>query len=284
VTEPTAVLFMTHRWDPIYHLKFRRLQREIGDRADVFALVDRSPKVMRDLRRWPPGQSVVLFETAQLAAQLGYPLFGGDSLADGSTHFPVLLFALRQPRYQRFLVMEYDVDYSGNWGDLLDDASAGGTEYAAFHFLSQAADPGWFHWPTVEPAESDRAWASNPGNLIHSFNPLYFITRRALELVHNATRKGWHAHFEALLPTVLTHAGCRIVNLAAYDRFCVGWLQHASDDTPVEALSTFRFHPEVTPREFVARSTGRTMFHPIKQPWCYDGARIRGLRQRADAP
>lgn len=271
----TAVLFLTHFWVPFLHAKFVRLRREIGDRADVFVLIQESEEARQALALWPPpGRASLGFPAEQLQEALGYPFFEGDSIVPGSAHFPVMAFAGLRHAYHRFLVVERDVDYSGNWGELLDEIQQSGADFASSHLRSHAQDPEWFFWPTMQPSADDREWASDPANLKCTFNPLYFITRRGLALVHAAHRRGWKAHFECLIPTILAHHGCRIIDLAHEEHFGVGKQQPWQDEAMAVELSTMRWRPHVTAREFLDRSTGRTLFHPIKGRWFYDGSQI----------
>lgn len=272
MAERTAVLFLTHRWNGLMFLKFERLRLEVGDRADVFLALQESGEALAALERFPVAEERCMpFDANGLAAELGYRLFAEDRLVPGSTHYPVLAFARRMPAYDRFVLIEFDVDFTGAWGELLDALAASPCDFVPLHLRSHASDPGFYFWPTMEPAAADREWAADPANLWRSFNPIYMITREALGPVEAAHRRGWHAHYEILLATILMREGRAIGSLG---EFCIGDEQDPLPGVPVEQLATVRWRPEVTREEIRERSTGRTLFHPVKGPWCFDGSRI----------
>jgi hypothetical protein len=266
-----AVLLLTHRWDRFVQLKFERLRAEIGDLADVALLLQRSDGL--EALGQTPDRSAWIFDPAQLPRQLGFPFMNGRSVVPGSTHFPVMAFARQAPRYAHYLVIEFDVEFSGNWRDLAAAVAVAAPDFASLHFRTHDEIPAWYWWPYCRPAEADQDWAGDRRNLIKSFNPIYCLSRRALDLLEAAHRSGWSGHYELLLATILSRRGCRIFDLAELG-FCAGREQNARPDLPDGELSTVRWRPDVTSEEFDRRSTGQTLFHPVKGGWLYDGSRI----------
>lgn len=277
-----AVLFLSHRWNPVVWSRFERLRREIGSRAEVFLAFDKSagegPALMR--LRVPDG-SLLLFDPATLAERLGYPCFRPGKIVPGSGHFTALAFARRRPDIERVLVIEFDVEFSGHWGEFLDTVLAREPDFASLHFRTYADRPEFHFWPTLEPGEADLEWASDTANLKRSFNAVYVVSRGALERVDQAHRRGWRGHYEIVMATILAREGCRLVDLAELG-FCLGTIQDPLPDVEPDDLATVRWRPLVTEQEFLGRSTGRTLFHPVKDPWFYDGERIVHLPPEDD--
>lgn len=270
----TAVLLLTHVWTPVVLARFERLRREIGERADVFLLRQGSVAAFRAMADVSPvAPATIMFDRDRLESLLGYPYYRAGRIVPGSTHFPVLAIARCKPAYSHFMVIEFDVEFSGDWGALFDRVVKSGTDFAATHFRTFAFKPEWPFWLHTRPAEADRDWAMDTRNLRRSFNPIYLLSRKAIDLVEAAHRGGWRAHNEILFATILSHHGCEIVDLAE-SGLCIGHEQDPLPDEPVTALSTMRWRPSVTSEEFEARSTGDTLFHPVKESWIYDGSRV----------
>jgi len=270
---PTAVLFLTHQWDETKRRRLSRLQAEIGGQADVYLLAQKSAAIKDALGKYaPPTDHTVLFDAPKLPRQLGYPFAFSNALCPGSAHFTLL--ALSQKRkYSHYFLVEHDVEFSGDWGNLLQTIVAAGPDFATFHVNDYEQRPDWPWW-FFRPGRADRDWAGEKTNLRRSFNPLSCLSHQATEIIHEAHRDGWQGHYEMLLATVLTRRGCKVMDMADMGRFCVGREQDMRPHMPNETLSTMRWRPEITKQEFLARSTESTVFHPVKAPWYFDGSRI----------
>lgn len=274
MTARTAVLFLTHLWTPAVRARFERLRREIGDAGAVFLLAQKSPamqQVAHDFAENP--SALVAFDPAILSKHLRIPYLRGKSLVPGSTHFPLLAFFRHRAEYDFYVVIEHDMELSGNWRELVGDVTGAAPDFASSHIAAREDDPDWPWWTVVHPADADREWARDARNLRKSFNPLYALSRHGLEVLDAAHRDGWHGHYEVVLATLLTQRGCKVVDLADLGLYVAGG-QDARGGAPPEQLSTVRWRPEVTPEEFERRTNGRTLFHPVKGSWAYDGSRI----------
>lgn len=269
-----AVLFLSHVWNRVAWSRFERLRREIGERAEVFLALDKSGGVGPALRRLRvPHGSLLLFDANSLEERLGYACFKPGKIVPGSGHYPALAFVRLRSDVERVVMVEYDVEFAGHWGDFLDAVLASGPDFASLHFRTYADRPEFHFWPSVEPSDADREWASDTANLRRSFNPVYVVSREALGLIDRAHKAGWHAHYEILLATILARENARLVDLAELG-FCLGTVQDPLPDVSDDERATVRWRPPVGTDEFERRSTGATLFHPVKDPWFYDGARI----------
>lgn len=275
----TAVLFLTHHWNDIIRLKFERLRSEIGSVADVFILMQKSEAAERaQAEGGSTRRALALFDASALPGELGYAYAFADAILPGSVHFTVMAFSRRNV-YDHYFLIEYDVDFSGNWRDFIATVLKASPDFASLHFFTPRQKPDWGWWRVYRPADRDRGWALDEGNLLRSFNPVYCLSRHAAQLIDAAHRDGWHGHHELILATVLSHRGCRVVDLARLDDFCIGSEQ--DPDASRDALSTVRWRPDVTQAEFLSRSTGRTLFHPVKDSWCFDGRGVISIAASA---
>lgn len=272
-----VVLLLTHRWDLWIRRKLERLRAEIGDLADVVLLMQKSDATSSAIAdSSDTGAAVSEFAPRQLTRDLDIPFLNGKSLVPGSTHFPVLDFARRAPHYRYFFLIEFDVDFSGNWRELVEEVAGASPDLATCHVRTFDQSPRWYWWRSFRPSEADRDWADDRGNLIKSFNPIYCISRRGIDWVEAAHRSGWVGHYEILFATIIKRHGGRILDLAD-EGFCAGREQDPLRFLTEARRSTMRWRPEVTPIEFSRRARGRTLFHPVKQDWYFDGSRIVSL-------
>lgn len=269
-----AVLFLTHRWDRLVRLRFERLVAEAGELADVFLLMQQSEAADRaEAEGGAIAPALVRFDVRRLPEVLGYPFAFKDQLSPGSVHFPVLDFARKHRRGHYFLI-EYDVEFSGDWSDFLAGTLASGPDCATLHIRTKLECPNWVWWNIYRPSSRDRGWALEPESLRRSFNPVYCLSHRAVERMHQAHREGWRGHHELLMPTILMHCGYKVVDLRRSNDFCVGFEQELRHAMPLDDLSTVRWRPDVSASEFEIRSRGHTLFHPVKDGWYFDGQKL----------
>ncbi|MCB2078459.1 MAG: hypothetical protein KDE55_12275 [Novosphingobium sp.] len=269
----SAVLFMTHEWGPIHRLRFERLRREVAGIADAFILMQKSQAVEDVVRDGDPFRRArAVFDARALPRQLGYPYAFNAKMMPGSVHYPIIGFSLSSD-YDFFLLVEYDVEFSGNWGEFVSATVASSPDFASLHFGDYAATPDWRWWRYFRAADADRAWSADTANLKRSFNPVFGISRRALDTIHAAHKSGWLGHHEMLLPTLVDRQGLQVTDLGQAGRFCTN-----ASEAPARRRSTVRWKPPVKAEEFLARSTGETLFHPVKDPWYFDGRAIRMAR------
>lgn len=271
----TAVVFLAHQFSPAIARRFERLRRETAGVADCHVLLhDDGAQVrhgwqafLRDIDALP---ALHLFQPEPLAAALGHPLFGGRGLL-GNVHFPLLWFA-RGAAHSQFWQVESDVEVRGHWGELVRSFAEVPAPVLAAHVHTYAQRPGWYWWLSASAPAALRlpqsAWRK-------AFFPICRFDRAALAAIDDAHRAGWHAHFEALIPTALAMAGLAVQDLLAH-RPC--YLPGEQDPVgEIARLSSNRWRPEVTREEFATRgSSGPLVFHPVKGEWWFDGERVRG--------
>ena len=268
----TAVVFLAHQFSAAIAARFERLRRETWGEADCHLLLHDDGGAVRAgwqdfLEGIGAAQALHLFRPDELAAELGLPLFGGKGLL-GNVHFPLLRFARTAP-HRRFWQVESDVEYRGTWGDLLRGFAAVEASLLASHLHRRAQWPGWYWWASATAPPGLQLPASAWRK---AFFPVCRFDRRALAAIEAAHRAGWHAHFEALIPTALAVAGVEAQDLLDHLPCYGSGLQ--DPDEPDESMATIRWRPEVTREEFATRGVGPLLFHPVKQGWWFDGAAL----------
>lgn len=260
-------MMLTHRWSGAIAAHFARLRAEAGAVLPVylaFSLPADAPL--------PEGcaPDIVIRPSdavRRLPARAAYARHHGDWTGSADRFsMPAMLGPLRAFDWIWFL--EYDVDYSGDWGDFFRQVETMRGDYVATHIRSRDEDPLWPHWqsfaapPAVE-ASSHRA----------SFHPIARFSRRMIEAhVRAVEREGWTGHTEAIYPSLAAHLGFAVIDLGGAGRFVpAGWTERFYDAPEKRDMlsESFGYRPPVAtsyfhedPSQFPAR--GR-LLHPIKK-------------------
>jgi hypothetical protein len=109
-----------------------------------------------------------------------FPL--GFTLVPGSNHFPLLKFYLSHSNYDYYWCIEEDVDFSGDWSALFEEFSSVDADFISSHISHHQNEPEWPWWSAL----AHPYFVIPQEKRIRSFNPIYRISREALELLHKA--------------------------------------------------------------------------------------------------
>jgi hypothetical protein len=223
----------------------RRLQKATAGSGDVILLYhfEHGQPVIQ-----VKGLTVEIF-TNDILTSLNYKPIQ-NQLVPGSNHFPVLDFFLHHPEYKYYWCIEDDVTFSGNWKDFFSAVSPHlPYDFISSHIRNHENIPGWYWWDTMKiPGEK-----IDKNGLLHSFNPIYRISKSALEYIDHCLRNGYSGHHEVLLPTLLNKQGFTIADLSNEDNHLTPWFSFCT-------LRTMRWKP-------VFLFTGikkNTLYHPVK--------------------
>ena len=126
----------------------------------------------------------------------------------------ILKFFLENPGYDFYWYIEYDVKYTGNWGNFFnsfDDQS----DFISSYVRTFSEQPDWPFWylyhPTLNIQQTER---------IRSFNPVMRLSNKALKDLHNSLLDGWVGYLEMLMPTLLKEHGYKLEDLGGSGKFC----------------------------------------------------------------
>jgi hypothetical protein len=240
----TAILFLSHHDAWSVRRVFQDLRSAVKQPEDVYWLFDCTQvpvsSALSELNVWP-------FSLETLAGSLKYSI---PHVVPGHGHAPVIAFALAHPQYDTFWVIEYDVRFSGHWGDLFRNTTREPADLLTTHLRRFVEDPEWHWW---ESLSHPTHWIPE-NQRVASFNPVYRVSRRALLHLLDAHRDGWTGHNEVLLPTLLIERGFRVADLSGTGSF------GSEVNVAYYQPDTMRWRPPM----WRGKSTPSTLSHPVK--------------------
>jgi hypothetical protein len=265
-----CAVFVTHVWTPEVAAHYARLKREAGRVLDV-VLVYQQGDADQPL---PPGMAADLVVRVE----------------DSARHFPrrFAQHADREPRtlwgyvdlvwltaflsdefaaYQRFWLVEYDVDFSGDWTDFFAATSGYDGDLLSARVRPLSLDPDfWFASSFQQPGTA----IADP---LIAFMPISRLSRPLIEHYRDTVQQpGWAGHFEMLLPSIAAAGGFVVADLGGNGPFVPPerinlYYEGALEDRGLER-STHGFRPPRGYQYFAAAPQRfrrpNQIYHPIK--------------------
>lgn len=254
----TAILFMTHFVDEMILGEYRKIKAEASAYGDVILLCNTTE--MRVPPAIPADVTAFLFDKTDIRA-LGYTS-KDTSISSYNIELFVINFFTKNPQYDYYWAIEYDVRFSGNWA-LLFDAFCGnhvdllGTTVYRYDF-----NPSWDNWRSLTAPPP----GVKPQDRIRAFLPIYRISRRALDIVHKAYHNGWGGHCECTIPTILNLAGLSIEDMGGNGEFVkpgnLNRFYHNNPKAMTHGPGTLIFRPVLTR----PGNEPNLLWHPVKSP------------------
>ena len=259
----TAVVLVSHRFDPPILDEFARMRRALreGDRA--FVLSDAA--VVPDL----PGASAHRFEFDRIAARAAR-LVGAGILRN--LHLAWVDFFAAHPDFDQYWFVEYDVCFAGPWAELFDAFREQPHDLFCAHLRDAAEEPDWHWWHEIHAP----AGPPDRDALLRGFLPIARLTRRAMTVLTEAVAQGWSGFFEGLVPTVLQAHGLGIGDFGGDGRFVPDGFRQRFYTSASDAAGslcnagTHRYRPAIAYPRIAA---GR-IYHPVKPEDCLIDAGI----------
>lgn len=243
-----AFLLLCNRTTDSVIRAYRKLYEEAADLGEVLLLYHLTSDKLPEQVTEHPHYSF----RDEILTELNYlPI--GFSLVPGNNHFPLLKFYLEHPHYDYYWCIEEDVRFSGQWMDFFEGFSDLKADFISSHLQRSTDVPNWYWWDTlahpymVIPFE-DR---------IRSFNPIYRISNKALNFIHQALLSRWCGHHEVLFPTLLAQENFEIMDFGGKGEFVrPGFEQRFYSVDP----NTMRWRPTF---QKVGDIPGQ-LYHPVK--------------------
>lgn len=285
-----CVLFLTHRWSPSIAAHYERLKRQASRVLDVLLVYQIPPSSAPPVAADPD----VVVTVAEIAAAFpGRFAERGSEWAFYCADLVWMTAAVKAPvsGYDRVWVLEYDVDFSGDWGTFFRQVLDYEGDLLGIDLRPLSATPGWWN------SGGYRQPAGMPEPLI-GFFPAVRVSRALIAAYHrDLEAEDWAGHFEMVLPSFAASKGFAVKEIGGH-----------SDYTPVErrglhyttppmvgkVAATFTFRPPRSFHYFAESPTGfrqrDRLYHPIKSDlpmaarlafrWNHLGDRWVALRNR----
>lgn len=259
-----AVLFRTHRFNPMIHREIDRLRSEVTDcdhyvvgylkgKAAIVALPDDTCRMYRrpDL------------------IELPYPnktIFVDWNNPTGDNDLPVLAFYRENKGHDFYWIVEYDVRCAGSWATLFAELRSSDADYLGTTIQDFDQNPRWAWWHTLVNAPTGAL------QRVRCFSPFCRLSNAALSAIDQWYRDGGAGHYELTWPSICKAKGLRIEDIGGNGRYTPErWRgQHYSNTPLAPSLSpgTFVFRPAFKDDAILSESLKfgdcPVLWHPIK--------------------
>jgi len=240
-----AVLFLSDKSSQWIVDNFKKLEAIESETTDVFFLYHERneliPEVIQSIRNFT--------FTDQILHELDYhPI--KEKLVPGSNHFPLLKFYLEKKQYDYYWMIEDDVCFNGNWEVFFEFYQNNTTDFISSHISKYDEIPEWYWWFALNTADKQ----ISKSDKVRSFNPVYRLSNRALELIDQSLKNEWFGHHEVLIPTLLYNSGFTLTDMGGTGSFVPKGLENQ--------FYTNESHSYL-PVEF--GDISNCIYHPIKE-------------------
>ncbi len=202
-------------------------------------------------------QDPYLFTNESLLAMNYTPIV--MNIIPGSNHFPLLQYFHDFPDYAYYWVIEDDMRFTGDWKYFFDSFNLYDHDLITSHIRWFKHEPWWNWWQSLSHTELDIPLKKR----LRSFNPIYRISRRALNFIHRALSQKWMGHHEVLFPTLLYHNQYKLMDFGGKGDFVprgnknkfYTWISKRGVQ-----VGTLRYRPVLS----VPGNERNKLYHPVK--------------------
>ena len=204
----TVILFCCHFLSPEIEREFSRLKKCCDKDFDVVLSYDCSGDIDRLSRDF----SSHLFTVDQIK-KMGY----GFSDHEGIWYHPeyaIIDYYLRNPHYDFYWRIEYDVQFGGDWGDFFRYFFDNKADLLGTYIKAHKDDPHWLWWNAIN-------FKVDQDCLRGMFFPVVRFSRRSLAYLDEKYRDGASGFCEIIVPTLLNMERMNIEDIGKrfYDLF-----------------------------------------------------------------
>jgi hypothetical protein len=250
-----AVVFFTHLFGRTIERRYRKLESDLSELAQIFILAPLGASIPSQYSR-----KTYFFDYENLRAGAAHVI--GDKLIPGNVHLVALDFYCNHPGFKYYWFIEYDVVFTGNWSTLFMSTERDSADLLAAHIRTLTEEPKWPWWNTLDLPGCPMArplW-------LRAFFPVYRISSEGLRAVNECVKSGWSGHFEGLVPCAVHSASLSISDLGGAGRQTPKDRRHrfyssfSSNAGKFLNAGTLRHRPP----HYFPRLRRNTIFHPVK--------------------
>jgi hypothetical protein len=207
-TRVAGAIFVTSHDQPRIRTHFRRLREETEDSLDLHYIVNASRYPAPECSLSCASPEKIMPRRMQRMVEDG-GMYGG--------YLDVLLMPLAMALNNEFVwIIEYDVDFSGDWRDFFSQFEADRSDVLTTTLMTRAQSPDWHYWDTVRPPPE----VPQSQNL-RSFTPIMRLSQRFLDAyVRETADHDWQGHSEYTIPTIAVYRGYAIADIGGTGPFC----------------------------------------------------------------
>lgn len=257
----TAVLFLAHFYSNSNLLKFNKLKKEITDDYDLYWVFQTDNGISSDFLI---DNNIKYFHfDLEKLNELNYsPIF---EYLYGSEHFIIEYFTKKHPEYNYYWIIEYDVIFNGNWRfffSLFEDNNA---DFISSHIeiREDGINTDWMWWNTLSFAKD---YEINKSKWVKSFNPIYRISKQALDFLDIYLKKdGNEGFYEVIMATPLYNNGFQLMDFGGTGRFVPCNFKNKIYLQGIGVNNgTMRPGPDFSVEEIKSLNLKNKLFHPLK--------------------
>ena len=214
------------------------------------------------------------------------------SIIPGNHHYIHYDFVRSYPTYKYYWRIDYDVFYTGNWGNLISSFQNSNADLLATCIFDYEQMPKWswwhsFHNPSMTLLQKYRSGRTieslrrkilysdffftkhlipKAGYLTRCLLPVYRLSLHGVNTLTNLTKRGWRGHDEVLLPTLIKTEGLNLEDMGGTGRYAQYKNQENlytvyHDESRITG-GTFRAFPVQVINDV---DTPNMLFHPVKK-------------------
>ncbi|MFC1226220.1 beta-1,6-N-acetylglucosaminyltransferase [Pedobacter sp. BG31] len=270
-----VVLFLTNKDDSSTLDTFRLIKTEIPECHDLRLLYHQGSK---QVPKFILLEDPFLF-TDEILKSIGFKSIY-DKLVPGSNHFPLFMYASKNPDYKYYWYIEDDVRFNGRWNTFFNSIQESeiDTDFLTCHVRRYKDEPNWFWWETLKHTSGERIALDLR---LRSFNPIFRISKRALDFLNKAYLSGWSGHHEVSIASLLSSAGFLINDLGEVGEFVLPktkkYYKSAFPDRNGDvATGSVRFRPLININEMMEE----ILYHPVKVTNNYEEVSLKKSKKR----
>lgn len=251
-----VILFITHKWDSVVEEHYEKLKNDIKNRKDFDLFICYNNNNNEQINKG----NVYYFNKKSVENDgfiMHYYWPGTTDFYGNNYEYSFMSFFKHYPDYNYYWIIEYDVIFNGNWNILFDAYEKDDTDFIASNLNKYEIYKDF--WGKCGPMNFfDKYLIKYGNNRIKTFNPIFRISKKGLEVIQSIYNKREYGFFEEFLPTVIYNNSLKVSDFNKKGFVKGGGITKELDNT----AATMRFMPEWNKNEIIENNI---LYHPVKK-------------------
>jgi hypothetical protein len=268
----SAILFSSHLLDEVVLERLFRLCDEVPANHRVVFFYDEAKLSAERVRQAIDSRAGQLEHGNDLWSRYKRGNLYATAKIPGNEDGMLLHAFHRLEGFDYYWYLEYDVVFSGHWGEFFRAFSDNRADMLGTNISRYPEIP---HWPLWKSIEVPPELAHSKERWLRSFNPILRLSRTAMQTLTSQYASGvWAGHSEAIMATVLSYQGLTLEDFGGEGEFVPAGREcryyRSSRLENSLAPGTFIFRPAM----MQPGSEPNKLWHPVKDPkhrtWDYE--------------